>query len=108
MRVIGGAFVSTVIGAVILEQSIRDLDAALFGELRPTRHIIADVTTELLGCHRHRLERFARKSLAKVRACKHSIDLLVQTRDDGRGQIGRTYDSVPLHAIETGEAQLLE
>src|SRR5207249_9710820 len=86
VRVIGGAFVSTVIGAVILEQSIGNLNAALFSELRPARHVVANVAAELLRRHRHRLEGLARKALAKIGAGEHSIDLVVQTRNDGCGQ----------------------
>src|SRR5439155_17364263 len=108
VRVIGGAFTSTVIGAVILEQSIDNLNAALFGELRPARHVVADVAAEVIRRNRHRLERLARESVAKVGTCEHSIDLVVQTPDDGCGEIGGTHDPIPLHAIENREAELLE
>src|SRR6187431_3626845 len=51
--------------------SLVEVDVLRLGERRPALDVGADVLPELLGRHRHRLDRLDRQALAQVRILQH-------------------------------------
>src|SRR5438105_8716630 len=85
-----------------------DGDAALAGETPPALDFLLDEAAELLGRHRHRIDRFVRQALLERRRSERFADLAVQLGDDFRRHLRRADDAVPLHGVEPLEARLLE
>src|SRR6185369_869784 len=74
----------------------------------PARNVRLDELAELIGRHRHGLDRFGRKALAQRWRGERLVDLGVESLGDLRRQPRRPHDPVPLHAVEALEPRLFE
>src|SRR5678816_4719965 len=57
--------------AAFMVMSLVEVDVLRLGECRPALDVGSDVLAELLGRHRHRLDRLDRQALAQVRILQH-------------------------------------
>src|SRR4029078_12436817 len=83
-------------------------DVAFLRELLVARDLVLHVLADLLGAHRHRVDRFGGEPLAQRGLRERLVDLGVQPRGDFGGQFRRPYDPVPLQRVESLVAELLE
>src|SRR5438128_5251862 len=88
--------------------SVVERNVALARELAPARDVGLDELAELVGLHRHRVDRVAGEALLERRRGKRPVDLRVELLRDLGGHLRRTYDAVPLHRVEAAEAGFFE
>src|SRR5205814_616820 len=62
---------------------------------RPMRNLVRDVLAELLRRHRHHIECLGSEGALHVGVGEKLVDLLVELRRDGLGQLRRSDDAVP-------------
>src|SRR5947207_484519 len=86
----------------VRDERLRSLAAKVRYEIDP------DEACELLGRHRHRIDRLPRKALPQRRRGERLVDLGVQPLGDLLRQLRRPDDAVPLHAVEALEPRFLE
>src|SRR6266850_6559072 len=83
-------------------------DVALLRKLPVAHDFGLHEGAELLGRHRHRVDRLVGETLLQRGRSERLGDLAVQAARDVRRQPGGPDDAVPLHPVEALEAELLE